>query len=382
MSRRAQISFAVFFLAVISVPPLWQTAVEVARGNRPQLLELFSMSPTSSRLRAWEHSLEETSVTAKAVRPWIQHVWFRLLHYAGEKVLTGREGWLFYRPDVRYLVEGEAFDSTHDDPLPAILDFQQQLARQGTRLILVPIPGKPSIYPDKLTARAATNGIRSPTLSLMARLRSAGVATIDLFHAFHQIRQTEQTPLYLRRDTHWSPQAAEAAAKMVAAQAREMGIPNGNVSYQVRRVFARRIGDIAKMIQIPEVASLYAGEEVQALQVMGLQEDPSAEVLVLGDSFSRIYQTDEPKAAGFIAQLALELRMPVASIVNDGGASTLVRQDLARRPQLLRGKKLVVWEFVERDIRYGTEGWKLVRLPIFERSPAQGEALDPPSHRP
>ena len=55
--------------------------------------------------------------------------------------------------------------------------------------------------------------------------------------------------------------------------------------------------------------------------------------------------------------------MPLASIVNDGGASTLVRQQLSRKPELLRGKKLVVWEFVERDVRFGTEGWQPVPLP-------------------
>jgi hypothetical protein len=40
-----------------------------------------------------------------------------------------------------------------------------------------------------------------------------------------------------------------------------------------------------------------------------------------------------------------------------------VRQELARRPQLLNGKTVVIWEFVERDIRFGTEGWKAVPLP-------------------
>ena len=86
-------------------------------------------------------------------------------------------------------------------------------------------------------------------------------------------------------------------------------------------------------------------------------------MLVLGDSFLRIYQSDEPKAAGFLAHLALNLQRPVASIVNDGGASTLVRQQLSRRADLLEGKKLVVWEFVERDLRFGTEGWKQVPIP-------------------
>ena len=62
------------------------------------------------------------------------------------------------------------------------------------------------------------------------------------------------------------------------------------------------------------------------------QDDPDAEILVLGDSFLRIYQQDEPGAAGFIAHLAQELQQPLTSLVNDGGASTLVRQELYRRP--------------------------------------------------
>jgi len=95
-----------------------------------------------------------------------------------------------------------------------------------------------------------------------------------------------------------------------------------------------------------------------------LYEDvPTAEILVLGDSFLRIYERDEPRSAGFIAHLARELRQPLASIISDGGASTLVRQDLCRRPGLLENKKLVIWEFVERDIRYGAEGWQVIPLP-------------------
>lgn len=40
------------------------------------------------------------------------------------------------------------------------------------------------------------------------------------------------------------------------------------------------------------------------------------------------------------------------------------------RPQLLERTKVVVWEFVERDLRLGTEGWQTVPLPPTE-TPAQ-----------
>ena len=83
----------------------------------------------------------------------------------------------------------------------------------------------------------------------------------------------------------------------------------------------------------------------------------------MGDSFARIYQTDEPGSAGLAAHLAHQLAMPLTTIVNDGGASTLVRQQLVRQSELLEGKKLVIWEFVERDLRFGLEGWQEVTLP-------------------
>ena len=83
----------------------------------------------------------------------------------------------------------------------------------------------------------------------------------------------------------------------------------------------------------------------------------------MGDSFLRIYSGDEPGSGGFIEHLAFELGFPLTSLVNDGGASTLVRQELSRKPALLRNKKLVIWEFIERDIRFGTEGWQEVILP-------------------
>jgi hypothetical protein len=87
-----------------------------------------------------------------------------------------------------------------------------------------------------------------------------------------------------------------------------------------------------------------------------------AKILILGDSFSRIYQTDSPVNAGWIAHFAKEVGRPVASIVSDGGASTLVREKLARKAGVLKGKKLLIWEFVERDLRFGAEGWKEVNF--------------------
>ena len=139
--------------------------------------------------------------------------------------------------------------------------------------------------------------------------------------------------------------------------------------YDFKPAPVRRLGDIIRMLQVPQIEQDIAPEDIPCRQIVRhdnqtpYHDDPDGEILVLGDSFLRIYEQDEPQSAGFLAHLACELRQPLASIVNDGGASTLVRQELHRRPRLLANKKLVIWEFVERDIRFGAEGWQLVPLP-------------------
>ncbi len=364
MTRREQWSLVIGFLTLIWIVPLTQSIVEIARGQVPQFLDLIRHVPDRTGLRAYEKELEQQSIFARSVRPWLQYARFVVLGDAGEKVLPGNNGWLFYKPDVRYLFEPPG----DEDPLTAITQFHEQLRSRGIQLMVVPMPGKPSVYGEMLTRRLnGVEQITSPTLTLIDRLRRAGIEVVDLFHLFGKHKGASPVPLYLARDTHWSPAAVDLAAGAVAARLEELGWARpGTVDYNVRPVVVPRRSDIAKMTQVPPIEAFYPPEEVTVGQVHDKKtdaiyhDDPNASVLVLGDSFLRIYQTDEPKAAGFIAHLSRQLRQPVASIVNDGGASTLVRQELARRPQLLDGKSVVIWEFVERDVRFGTEGWKAV----------------------
>jgi hypothetical protein len=188
--------------------------------------------------------------------------------------------------------------------------------------------------------------------------------------------------LYLKRDTHWTPQGMEVAAEAVAGRIKEM-VPDPDTAavlaphdsviftprYMIKDTVVQRWGDIAEMTKVPDRRKIWAEESVLATQIQDAntgkpyQDDPGSSILWLGDSYSRIYQTDAPGSAGIIAHVAYKLNRPLASIVNDGGASTVVRQQLARRGELLQGKKLVVWTFVERDLRFGSKGWQVQELP-------------------
>ena len=79
--------------------------------------------------------------------------------------IPGSDGWLFLRAELRHIGVGpfwgeaaakvsKASSPTKADPLPAIVDFHEQLKAMGIELILAPVPNKAFIYPEKLGGSA------------------------------------------------------------------------------------------------------------------------------------------------------------------------------------------------------------------------------------
>ena len=374
----------VLFLAIIAAVPLIQILRELRQEDGVRAFEVFSEVPTSANLRAYERNMETANWAPRLSRPWLQFAHFAWLKDGGEKAVLGSPGWYFYKPGLNYMLarpEAAQPANATNDPVAAIVDFRVQLAAHGIRLLVMPVPNKDSIYPDRLTSRAETlHGVVTPrTRELMERLRAAHVEVVNLFNEFGEARQqsgsTPEVPLYLAQDTHWSPAGVALAAKAVARRLTALGwVQPGQIEYGERAAPVQRLGDILRMMQSPIIERSLRPESVSSVQVVRrddgepYKDEADAEILVLGDSFMRIYQQDDPNSAGFIAHLAKELKQPMMSLVNDGGGSTLVRQELCARPVFLKNKKVVLWEFVERDIGIGLGGWKLVPLPAVSPS--------------
>ena len=385
---------------------------------------------TSRYLRAFEKKVEDENALVLAVRPRYQLAVWNIFNDPGEKVVLGSgEGrWLFYRQDVEFLVQPSPLDvrsAKLDNPIKAIEKFRDQLKAKGVELLVVVTPGKPSIYPERLTGNASTvMATESHGKKILDSLAKLGFNTVDLYTPLLAAKKDDASlgPLYLNDDTHWTPRGVELAAAEIAAAVKrldsdgkinltELRQKHADGSYPMSFVakdsVADRMGDVGEMsglnkfgvfktqrvtghvVMQQNINSLAdsicidsAYKECKnnsntlclwtSLTACGFKYDTTvtpfkddfrkAKILILGDSFSRIYQTDSPVNAGWIAHFAKNMNRPVASIVSDGGASTLVREKLARKAGVLKGKKLLIWEFVERDLRFGAEGWKDVEL--------------------
>ncbi len=348
----------VLFLLLLVTVPFLQILQEWQRGEAPDVLRLFVQKPTKRSIAEFERRMEESSIVTRVLRPWMQAVQFFALHDGGAKVSVGRSGWLFYTPGINAITQRRQDGESHtSDVISAVTAYRNALAARGIRLIVLPVPNKESVYPQwfSRSSMPPTRIINPETRAFFEACDVAGVEVVDLFARF---REMSRDSYYLRQDTHWSPHGMDVAAKLVAEH---IGI-HGATHFDSNPVKLDRYGDLIHMLQSPTIFSWLPPEHIETTQFKAIKTD-EASVLVLGDSFSRIFENDEPGDAGFITQLAHHLGQPATRISHDGGASTLVRQELFRHPNKLANIKVVVWEFTERDLRLGIEGWQIVPLP-------------------
>jgi alginate O-acetyltransferase complex protein AlgJ len=120
-------------------------------------------------------------------------------------------------------------------------------------------------------------------------------------------------------------------------------------------------------------------ESTEASRVLTRQgrqwrEDRSAEVLLLGDSFTNIYSDATVgwgTGAGLAEQLSFELGRGIDRIAVNAGGSWSSRQALARAAgsagaaDPLAGKAVVVYQFATRELSQGD--WKVLPIPSARR---------------
>jgi len=298
--------------------------------------------------------------------------------------VAGSDGWLFFGGELRLLSlsrfwgnDAAKVSRAHKpdlaDPIPAILDFQQQLKARGIELLVVPVPPKASIYPEKIVSGFDVRAKDpAPVLhQFYDELRAAGVDVLDLGKLFIEKRDDKRGPVFCKTDSHWSGIGCALAGEAIAERVRgKIPKPVTAKEYVAEWKEAEREGDLGTLLgrdghKLPpeKIAVQRVSETGTGAAV---QEDPSSPLLLLGDSHTLIYHDRDflPVRAGLVDQLALQLGFAPDLIGTSGSGATPVRINLYRRtvkdPAYLAKKKMVVWCFAAREFTEATEGWAKV----------------------
>ena len=278
-------------------------------------------------------------------------------------------GFLARRPAARRGTGEGREDRKSSDPVAAIIDYERQLSARGIRLIFVPLPCKPALYPEKVwagypvSAGPACNRDRAP---FRAALSAEGV---DVFDPTDDLwNSKEGGDLFLKQDTHWTPRGMELVAGWIADRLKAIVGPS-QAAYPTVRRQACHDGDLLRMIEVLPRSGLFPPQTVDLAAVTDKGGD-DAPVLLLGDSFSNVYSRKElewGEGAGLGEQIMHRLGVPVQILALNGGGATAVRELLTRRPSALKGKKAVVWACSSRDLF--DEGVVWDRVPLPDLSP-------------
>ena len=346
--------------------------LEVNRGVLSAINDSEDLLESGSFLR--QHALPRFQ--------WIQSAFFGL---GNEQAYIGRDGWLFYRADVDYVLgpgflEPEvllrrsrggdlAAAAPIPDPRPALAALHDELARRGIRLILMPTPVKPSIHPEAFSRRLEPTDapIGNPSLPiLLDGLSERGIQIFDPAPLL-AAEARQGVPQFLVTDTHWTPQAVEAVAESLARAIVGEDLPaNGGHGYLRREVVVDGHGDVAAMLRLPADTALFPRQQVRMRRVLepdgrSWRPPTTADVVLLGDSFTNVFSDPElgwGTGAGLAEQLSVALDRPVARLaLNAGGAAAARRalwRDAAAGRDRLAAAKVVVYQFATRELAQGS----------------------------
>ncbi|MBP7950559.1 MAG: hypothetical protein KA004_12980 [Verrucomicrobiales bacterium] len=295
-----------------------------------------------------------------------------------QRAVSGEEGWLFLNSELTHLGKGALTKEAVAPAVRQIAAFQKALAAKGANLLLLLVPAKAEIYPDKLASGFTPELLASRQSLLQADLQAAGVRSIDLASEFARRRKASgDSLLYCLRDAHWSPSGVEAAADLVSAAVKDAPWLKETTTQKLNLALSdpATLEIRGDLLGEPHTASL--GAETIRLRYAGTKNggtiEPAASaagdspVLLLGDSHTIVFSMGNDfhcRGAGLADHLQQRLGVPVGIVSSPGSGGDTARQQLARMayrsPDIWKRLRLVVWCFSVREI---TEGrWRDIPL--------------------
>lgn len=314
-------------------------------GTQSQALSLFL---DGKLVRKFEQFYDkQLFLRDPSVELWanLQHAIFR---EGASGVVLGRDGWLFTNQE--YL-QPRDLEGNLERQIVLIDKVRAQLAQQGARLIVLPVPMKLDTYAAH-SNYAPSQQINGLYQHFSQRLHDHGIDTVDLRSAYQSAAATEQ--LFLRNDTHWSPRGAELAAQTLAKQFPEL---QGETPYLTQAVSEKEVtGDLLNYLKFdPRLApSYFEPVHIQLYETLQQSRNDLADSLfgeeavslaLVGTSYTRI---DDWNFVGFLKEalqrnlvsVALEARGPFQSM------NEFLAGPAAKSGEL----QTVIWEFPLRTL--------------------------------
>jgi alginate O-acetyltransferase complex protein AlgJ len=292
-----------------------------------------------ARSKALETNLEKAFPLRQAAIDVWGSLEFSLFGNGRKGVLVGSDGWFYSTEEFERL---KNFDSEIAAKLEYITQVKTALENAGIKLAVVLVPAKTRVYPEHLGRYSRPKYWDDVYSKFLTGLQDKGVIAPNILNAMKA-----RDSMFLKTDTHWTPQGARVAAQAVAEAIKPLLKFQTQVFTQKPGKVTLHEGDLLKFIPHTTWGAQPAPDKLETPIVEGVESagtglfgDSKIEVALVGTSYSA-----NPKF-NFEGALKLELQADVLNLALEGkGPITPMREFLKTLPENL---KLVIWEIPER----------------------------------
>lgn len=298
---------------------------------------------------------DQLPIKSFAINLWaaIEYVAF---NEGRQGVEIGTQGWLFSSEEFKSYAPKDDYTTPN---LKKIKDISNQLSEQNIELVIAVIPAKTHIYPEYL-------GDIQPAQSALERYKFFGEwlqAQSIHWTGFKapMLEAKERQQVYLRTDTHWTPNGAKVAAQHLGQYIASLDNSYVGSTEQFSTTINASLfheGDLMSFIPVrdyfqslgpqpetltPQVTKMSVIESEENSDSLLFADDPYFDITLVGTSYSANELWNFPGA------LEQQLGQEILNYAEEGQGpiepmeTYLSSDDFKNTPP-----RLVIWEFPER----------------------------------
>jgi len=259
--NKNSILLIVTFFAVLLLPIgqiFFGTTTENIENKTLQTKPVWSLATWQEYPQLYEAYYNDTlpykNIFVKVYNKFIYNVFY---HSPANYVIRGKDDWLFYhskyRADGDELGDYQRTATLSDVELAIITDKMTRLKNLcdeiGAEFYVLIGPNKMEIYGDDYlpAAYVRNNEDASRTEKVVAALQNEDISVIYPKDALLVAKETAQ--VYYKLDTHWNNYGAYIAYREFMQQYN----PSANIAWTDMQLVDKKSGDLAQMIQMPEL---------------------------------------------------------------------------------------------------------------------------------
>ncbi|MBX8622236.1 alginate O-acetyltransferase [Pseudomonas glycinae] len=354
MTRSLRIFYIALFLVTLLVLGLW--SVRSFFG--------FSTNADATVLNGrWTKAVETHYDDEFPIKRLGTNLWaaldFKLFNEGRPGVVLGRDQWLYSDEEFNPIVNEEL---NLQGNYALVEGVRQTLKEKGVKLVMAIVPAKARLYPEHLGEVKPASIHANLYQDFHARVAADKILAPDLLGPLQKAKQNGQQ-VFLRTDTHWTPEGAEIAANTLARTISDKfplsGEPQNFVTTPAEKVTHK--GDLRLFLPLdplfenlmPAKESLQKRNTVAVEQPAGddaLFANSEVPVALIGTSYSANPNWN------FVGALKQALHSDVVNYAEDGHGpilpmlSYLKSDDFKNSPP-----QVLIWEFPERYLPVNNE---------------------------